>query len=66
MTRYSSAPCGCEWRSEWIERAFRILFPTVFVDCRCQHCDDTWVERYEFDFSIPIGGLTHKQVNELQ
>jgi hypothetical protein len=52
------APCGCNWRSERIMRAYRILFPTVFVECACGIHKETWTERYEFEFSVPISGKT--------
>lgn len=61
MAQKGQAPCGCEWRSLAIKREFRILFPTVFANCRCAACDRTWTERYEFDFSVPLGGLTNEQ-----
>ncbi len=61
VPRKPKAPCGHDWRASCIERTFRILFPTVFVSCRCQEHKATWAERYEFDFSVPMGGLTDQQ-----
>jgi len=58
MALKHQAPCGCNWRSERIIRAYRILFPTVFVECACGIHNETWTERYEFDFSVPISGKT--------
>jgi hypothetical protein len=55
------APCGCSWRADSITRVFRILFPTVFVDAKCQSCQQTWTERFEFDFSVPLGGITNEK-----
>lgn len=55
------APCGHDWRSASIKREFGILFPTVFVSCKCVECNATWTERYEFDFSVPMGGVTDQQ-----
>lgn len=65
MTRNTKAPCGCDWRSHGIQRQFRILFPTVFVDCWCSICAETWTERYEFDFSVPLGGITNEKADEV-
>lgn len=61
ISRRSCAPCGCDWRSMAIERAFRILFPTVWTDCKCKSCNATWTERFEFDFSIPSNCSTYEQ-----
>jgi hypothetical protein len=61
MTRKPFAPCGHAWMADSIKRVYRILFPTVFVDCRCDQCQATWTERYEFDFSVPLGGMTHQE-----
>ena len=59
-----SAPCGHEWMSRSITRSFRILFPTVWADCRCSECNETWTERFEFDFSVPLGGITWEKQRE--
>ena len=61
LSRKPSAPCGCAWRSLTIARTFRILFPTVYADCKCNACNATWTERFEFDFSIPSNGSTYEQ-----
>jgi hypothetical protein len=54
-----NAPCGCGVRADCIKRGYngvRFLWPTAFVDCRCERHNKTWLERYEFDFSVPING----------
>ena len=58
------APCGHNWRATSIARNARFLWPTVFVDCSCRDCNATWVERYEFDFSVPLGGETFEQATK--
>lgn len=64
MTRKPHAPCGHDWQSPKINREFRILFPTVFVYCRCTECDASWGEQYEFDFSVTLGNMTHEQPDD--
>jgi hypothetical protein len=60
--RPAAAPCGHDWRSDKISRVLRgVLFPTIWIECRCKECEATWTERYEFDFSIPIDGSAKKQ-----
>jgi len=65
LEKQRRAPCGCSWRSKSISRTFRILFPTVFADCRCAICQQTWTERFEFDFSVPLGGITNEQAESV-
>lgn len=58
-----NAPCGCHVRADSIQRGIngvRFLWPTAFVDCRCTKCNKTWMERYEFDFNVPINGKPHE------
>ena len=62
MTNKSAAPCGHSWRSGTIARRLRgVLWPTMFIDCRCSECEATWTERYEFDFAVPIDGRPWEQ-----
>lgn len=56
--RLCPAPCGCNRRDAHIRRELRILHPTVWLDCRCDVHKATWTDRYEFDFSVPLGGKT--------
>lgn len=63
--RPKHAPCGCKWRSETITRTFRILFPTVWADCFCRIHKETWTERFEFDFSVPVGNITNEKAELL-
>ena len=48
------SPCGCGRRTGNISRSARFLWPTAFVDCHCIACNKRWVERYEFDFDVPV------------
>lgn len=56
MAEQKTAPCGHSWRDECIVRfeLSGVLWPTCFVRCRCTVCLESWVERYEFDFAVPV------------
>jgi hypothetical protein len=55
------APCGCGVRAEHITRHMTgALWPTVWIVCRCTIHEETWTERYEWDFNVPLGNLTHQ------
>lgn len=65
MKRPTKAPCGCDWRATQISRKFASLFPTVFVSCTCRACRETWTERYEFDFTVPLGNMTNEAAEKV-
>lgn len=65
MIDRTHAPCGHDWRASSITRTYRFLFPTMFFDCHCSEYKATWTERYEFDFSVPLGGATFEQIERM-
>ena len=53
------APCGCVVRAQSISRAYKgMLWPTVWLACRCSVHQTTWTERYTWEMNVPIGNLT--------
>lgn len=61
----NAAPCGCGYRAPHITRCLSgVLWPTVWLACRCGQHNATWTERYEWNFNVPLGGQSWEQARQ--
>ena len=61
------APCGCGVRAQSISRAYKgMLWPIVWLACRCSVHQTTWTERYEWAMNVPLGNITWEEAYATQ